>query len=614
LRRDIVPAPCGTLLNQTHGSLHMPSSEPTVSPALSRLSPRRKSTTATDIDGLVVEQLAHFGIDPGTDFGQSLAQLSHRLYSCQGDVDRLWEVTLTSINSLDESDKIAYFNAKKFLAFQFAKLLDNLQNPFRKAYQGLGYAQGTLAAKGPYAMIDNVSAIFSATPVITRTATYVYACAEWIADAFEGKELMHEIYSRLLNPTSIALANHIVDIECGPEAGDYFAWNFNSGMAAIDATLSHLLGRDDILITSKNLYGGSHQLIHDWFAKPGNLAIAVERFDGFGVESFLDAFERAQEKHAGRLSQGRKIYLHLESPCNPHGYLLDVPAICKAAHARGIRVILDATVATPFLIRPLRHEDCDARPDFVIHSYTKDLSGTGSVIAGVVIGRIADMFAPKGYTDGEVPWDQTMFWNVYYIKGAFLNADGAYEVLQGMKTLEQRMMTKCINTAIVARFMAGHPEIKVRCSSLDEDPNSKLREEQMFLGLPAPLFTTEMPTVPADAFRRFFDCLSPTFGHMISLGQTNTIVSCPALTTHSELDESALHAADIAPTTIRFAIGNENPRDLVNHLVNAAKLAIDSDAPGFSDGFMDADARRDLIRSVYVEVHRRYIDAATAGE
>lgn len=92
-------------------------------------------------------------------------------------------------------------------------------------------------------MFDNVTAIFSANPVIARTATYIYACAEWIADAFEGKELLLEIYSRLLNPTAIALANYIVDLEAGPYAREYFAWNFNSGMAAIDAVLAHVLGR-----------------------------------------------------------------------------------------------------------------------------------------------------------------------------------------------------------------------------------------------------------------------------------------------------------------------------------------------------------------------------------
>ena len=167
---------------------------------------------------------------------------------------------------------------KKFLSFQLAKILDTLQNAFRHSYQSLRMKPATQMAKGPYPIFDNITAIFSATPVIARTATYIYACAEWIEDAFAGKELMLEIYSRLLNPTSVALANYVVDLEAGPYAADYFAWNFNSGMAAIDGVLSHVLGRDDILIRSRNVYGGAHQLIHDWFAKPGNLEIAVEMF------------------------------------------------------------------------------------------------------------------------------------------------------------------------------------------------------------------------------------------------------------------------------------------------------------------------------------------------
>ena len=180
------------------------------------------------------------------------------------------------MTSLETSDRIARFNALKFLSFQLAKILDSVQTPFRRAYQSLPLSIATQTAKGPYPIIDNVTALFSATPVITRTATYIYACAEWIEDAFAGKEPMLEIYSRLLNPTSISLANYIVDLETGENASEYLAWNYSSGMAAIDATLSHLLGRDDILITSRNIYGGAHQLIHDWFAKPSNLAVAVE--------------------------------------------------------------------------------------------------------------------------------------------------------------------------------------------------------------------------------------------------------------------------------------------------------------------------------------------------
>lgn len=579
--------------------------------AMRKLSPRRHSTRATDAHGLAVEQLHHFGIDPQCEYGRTLLRLTERLYTSQADVESLWHETLHEFQTLDRRDKIAHFNANKFLSFQLAKLLDTLQNPFRRSYQAIDYSYTTRATKGPYAVFDNVAAIFSATPVITRTATYIYACAEWIADAFQGKELLLEIYSRLLNPTSISLANFIVDLEAGPYAPEYFALNFNSGMAAIDGALSHVLGRDDVLISSRNIYGGAHQLIHDWFAKPGNLEIAVETFDGYGAAEFEACWQNVQQKYADRFAAGRKAYVYLESPCNPHGDVLDVPNICRAAHAAGLRVMLDATVGTPFLSQPLQQLDPAARPDFVIHSYTKDLSGTGSVIAGVVIGRNEDMFLPKGETHGGVAWNNTMFWNVYYVKGAFLNADAAFEVIQGMRTLEMRMLPKCINTQILVRFLAAHPQINVHSSMLPSSPNHALREQLMFLGLPAPLFTIDIDAVPHEAFQRFFDSLAPTFDHMISLGQSNTIVSCPAFTTHSELDPAALAESGIRPTTIRFAVGDEDPRDLIRHLIDAAQLTLDPLVPDFSRHFPDAAATDALIRECYLETHQRYIDAKT---
>ncbi len=97
---------------------------------------------------------------------------------------------------------------------------------------------------------------------------------------------------------------------------------------------------------------------------------------------------------------------------------------------------------------------------------------------------------------------------------------------------------------------------------------------------------------------------------MISLGQSNTIVSCPALTTHSELDETALEEAGIRSTTIRFAIGDEHPLDLIDHFLQSAKLAIDPTVPGFSDRFCDPATLEAIVRDCYIDIHRRYIDSA----
>jgi O-acetylhomoserine (thiol)-lyase len=577
--------------------------------AMRKLSPRRNSTQAADEDQLVAEQLQHFGLDASSDYGRTVASIARRLYETSADIDQLWRITAESIQGLDRSNRIAYFNAKKFLTFQLAKLLDSLQTPFRRTYQSLELSYQSQSAKGPYSLFDNVTAIFSATPVIARTATYIYACAEWIEDAFKGKELLLEIYSRLLNPTSISLANFIVDIEAGPYSTEYFAWNFNSGMAAIDGVLSHLLGRGDVLISSRSIYGGAHQLIHDWYAKPANLDIGVVTFDGYDADDFQRGLQAARHQYADRFAAGRRAYLYLESPCNPHGYVLDLPAICRAAHRDGLRVILDATVGTPFLVQSLQREEPAERPDFVIHSYTKDLSGTGSTIAGVVIARNEDMFIPKGETFKGIAWNETLFWNVYYVKGAFLNADAAYEVIQGMRTLGVRMLEKCINTSIMAAVFHTHPQIHVHCNVLPDNPNSGLRQQQMFLGLPAPLFTIDMDGVPRETFQRFFDCLEPMFSHMISLGQSNTIVSCPALTTHSELDDAALAKSGIRPTTIRFAVGDEDPKDLLAHFIYAVRLAIDPVVPGYSDQFPSpADIDR-LIHDIYVDSHTRYIDS-----
>ncbi|MBP7480935.1 MAG: PLP-dependent transferase [Lacunisphaera sp.] len=575
------------------------------------LSPRRKTTQATTLHELAVEQLEHFSIDPRSEAGKPLLALAEKLYGAHGDVMDLWEATTRELGRLPRQDRLALFNAKKFLSFQLAKLLDTLQNPSRKTHQSLRYSNTTMLAKGPYPIFDNVTAIFSASPVITRTATYLYACSEWIDDAFQGKEFLHEIYSRLMNPTSISLANHIVDIEAGSMSGEYMAWNFNSGMGAIDAALSHLVGYQDVVLSSRNIYGGAYQLLHDWFGKRSNLDVGVVFFDGFTAGDFTKALAGVKKQYADRLKAGRKVYVYLESPCNPHGVFLDVPGICAAAHAAGLTVICDATVGTPFLVRPLQQKNPAERPDYIIHSYTKDLTGHGTTTAGVVIGRNEDMFLPKGDTSPSgKSWHDTLFWNVYYIKGAFLDSDKAFEVLTGMKTLELRMLKKCINTMVFARWLASNPLVTVSGPANPRDPNHAIAARLSYLGLPAPLFTInfEAAKVTRVTLERFFDSLAPMFGHMVSLGQSNTLVLCPALTSHSELSAEALKEAGITGTTIRIAIGDESPRELIGDFLAAAR-AIDDQIPGFSKKFMGGPELDRMVDEVYADVHRRHAAA-----
>ena len=594
-------------------------------PTAVQLSPRRHTTTAQSVDGLLREQLEHFGIAPDSAHGQTLSRLSRALFEANGAAQDAWRLTTETLCGLERRDRIAWFNAKRFACFQLAKVLDTLQNPLRATYQSLMDDAATAMAKGPYPLFDNVTALFSATPVITRTATYVYACTEWVEDAFQGKELLHEIYSRLLNPTSICLANHIVDLEAGPEARDYFAWNFNSGMAAIDATLANLVGYEDIVLASRNVYGGTYQLLHDWYGKRSNLNVAVEWFDGEDADAFGARLAAIEQQYAERLGRGRQIYVYLESPCNPHGNVLDVPGICRQAHARYLTVICDATVGTPVLQRLLQRPDRLERPDFLIHSYTKDICGSGNTTAGVVIGRTERMFLPKGQTvratghdgrDRPYAWDETMFWNVYYVKGAFLDADKAFEVLSGMRTMELRVLQKCINTIVLARCLALHPMINVHCSAVEGHSNGPLREKLMTLGLPAPLFTIDFEGTPRQPqrlekhrLRRLLDTLEPAFGLQVTLGQTNTVVLCPALTSHSEMSETALRQAGITPTTLRISVGDEDPRYLLEHLRRAAELAADSTARAFIEGFPERETINSIYQDVYTDVHKCWIAA-----
>ncbi|MFT4937950.1 MAG: O-acetylhomoserine (thiol)-lyase [Paraglaciecola sp.] len=576
------------------------------------LSPKRNSTSADSIDALAAEQLSHFGIEINSEYGQALYHTATHLYHAQADVNQLWKITSATLENLSKEDKVAYFNAKKFLSFQIAKVLDTLQNPFRATYQSMTKQSGSQVSKSHYPLFDNVTALFSATPVIVRTATYVYACTEWVDDAFQGKESTHQIYSRLLNPTNISLANAIVDLEAGPYAADYLAWNFNSGMAAIDALLSNVLSHGDVIIVSRNVYGGVYQLLHDYFARENRLDIQIEWFDGYSTEEFTPFLANAKEKHVARLDSGQALHVYMESPCNPHGYVLDVAGISKEAHKYGHTVMLDATLATPILHQPLQREDKAERPDYVMHSYTKDICGSGATTAGVVIGEAYRMFQGKGDCVNGYDWSKTMFWDVYYIKGAFLDSEKAFDVLNGMKTLEMRVMTKVINTTVFSQFLHSHPDFNVNCHAVEGHPNSAIREKQMRHGWPCALFTVDMQgsNIERDTFVRFFDALEPAFSHQVSIGQNNTIILCPALTSHSELDETTQHKGGIYMTTMRIAMGTDNVKELMAHFINSARLHIDPVLPGFSEKFLSADEIDKLYIRTALKVSEQHFGSA----
>jgi len=274
-------------------------------------------------------------------------------------------------------------------------------------------------------------------------------------------------------------------------------------------------------------------------------------------------------------------------------------------------------------MQPLRCAVPAQRPDFLIHSYTKDITGSGATTAGVVIGRNERMFIPKhdALTTTDLSgrqvtyrWNETLFWNVFYVKGAFLDADKAFEVITGSRTLDLRMLRKAISTTVLANFLAGHPQIRVKSNALEQNENAAIRKRVLRLGLPAPLFTIDFEGAKLDrtTFTRFFDCLEPAFGHQVSLGQSNTVVLCPALTSHSEMGPQALLEAGISPTTIRIAVGDEDPRQLIAHFIRTAELVIDPARPEFSSAFMSAPNVDKLYRATYLDAHTRWLESQPA--
>jgi O-acetylhomoserine (thiol)-lyase len=391
------------------------------------------------------------------------------------------------------------------------------------------------------------------------------------------------------------------------------AWNFNSGMAAIDSLLANVLNYGDVLLVSRNIYGGVHQLLVDHFARKDKMNIQIEWFDGYTLKEFEVRFNEIKAKYQPRLEkadnlENNAMHVYIESPCNPHGYMLDIPAICEFTHNSGEHlVMLDSTLATPVLNKPLQRENKLERPDYVMHSYTKDISGTGAVTSGVIIGEGYRMFIPKGGEANGLSWEKCMFWDVYYIKGAFLASDLAYDVLTGMKTLEQRVLKKTANTIAFANFLASHEDFRVNSHAVKGNENYDLREKCLTNGMPCSLFTVDMEhaEINRETFSRFFDGLEPGFSLMVSIGQTNSMILCPALTSHSELSPAAMEEARIYPTTMRISMGNENVKDLIAAFVNSARTHIDPMKPGFSTKFMASEKVDTMVEEVTLDIYRK---------
>jgi methionine-gamma-lyase len=362
-----------------------------------------------------------------------------------------------------------------------------------------------------------------ATPVI-RTSNFTFANTAEMKRWAEGRSKAY-IYTRYGNPTLSVAEAKLAALE-GGEAAIVTA----SGMAAISSTLLACVQTGEEIIATRQLYGGSYRLMRDIFPRLGIRVHHVEN-NLEGVERFVTPKTRV---------------LYVETPTNPTLRLVDLRKAVALARRFKLTSIIDNTFATAVLQKPLT-----IGFDAVVHSATKYLSGHSDLIAGAaagskkLIGRVREM--------------------VIYMGGS-LDADAAYLLIRGMKTLEVRVWRQAESAMAVARFLSRHPKVaRVHYPGLASHPDHKLAREQM-RGFGSMLAFDLKGGLPAA--RRFCDRMR-IFLMAASLGGVESLAVLPIYTSHYKMSMKELAAAGVSPGTVRVSVGLEDPADLIDDLRQA---------------------------------------------
>jgi len=405
------------------------------------------------------------------------------------------------------------------------------------------------------------------TPIY-QTTSYVFEDADHAASLF-NLQLPGFIYSRLTNPTVAVLEERVAALE-GGRGGTATA----SGHAAQILALFPLMHPGDEIVASNKLYGGSlNQMGHS--------------YKKFGWKAtFVDP--DAPENFARAITDRTKA-IFIESLANPGGIVLDLEAIAKIAKAAGIPLLVDNTMATPYLCRPFEHG-----ADMVIHSTTKFLSGNGTAVGGVVVdsGRFDwfqnDKFpsmakpAPEyhGLTFAETFGDTayTIYGHAIGLRdlGACQSPMNAWLTLLGIETLPLRMERHCANALAVAQFLEKHPAVAwVSYAGLPTDRYHALQQRYMPKGAGS-VFTFGVKG-GYQAGVRVIEGVE-LFSHLANIGDTRSLILHPASTTHRQLSEAQQIACGAGPDVVRLSVGIETVDDLIADLDRALQRATSAKA------------------------------------
>ena len=397
-----------------------------------------------------------------------------------------------------------------------------------------------------------------ATPIY-QTTSYVFESVDHAASLF-GLQTFGNIYTRIGNPTTAVLEERVAALE-GGTAGLATA----SGHAAQVLIFHCLLQPGDEFVASKKLYGGSINQFNHAFK---NFNWNVVWADPDDVESF----ERAVTPHT------KAIFV--ESIANPSGSVTDIEAIAAVARNAGVPLIVDNTLATPYLIRPIDHG-----ADIVVHSLTKFLGGHGNSLGGIIVDAgTFDWSKDNKYPMLSEPRPeyhgiklQETFGNFAFAiacrvlglrdLGPALSPFNAFMILTGIETLPLRMQKHCENAKAIAEWLSAHPAVaSVNYAGLAGDKYNNLARKYAPKGAGA-VFTFSLK----GGFEAGVNLVSnlKLFSHLANVGDTRSLVIHPASTTHSQLDDAQKTKAGAAPDVVRLSIGIEDKEDLIADLDQA---------------------------------------------
>ncbi len=395
---------------------------------------------------------------------------------------------------------------------------------------------------------------------IYASSSFVFRNSQHAADRF-GLRDAGNIYGRLTNPTNDVFEKRIAALENGVAA-----LATASGAAAINYTILALARSGEHIVSSKNIYGGTYNLLaHTLPLSSGITADFVDPHD-------LDAFEKAIRPETKAL--------YIETLGNPNSDVCDIEGIAAIAHKHGLPLVVDSTFATPYLIRPIEHG-----ADIVVHSATKFIGGHGTAIGGVIVDGGTFDWKKSGrypwiseanpsyhgisFADAVGPAAFATYIRAILLRdtGATLSPFHAFLFLQGLETLSLRVERHVSNALKIVEYLASNPKVEaVHHPSLPTDPTHELYKKYFPNG-GGSIFTFEIKGGAKEA-QEFIDNL-PIFSLLANVADVKSLVIHPASTTHSQLTEDELLDQGIKPNTIRLSIGTENINDLIAALDTA---------------------------------------------